>query len=574
MRIGGIELSQVASTDPVGFAGEHVVLALTCEDAEDSAIGVDTTKLEGQLARVERLALSDRAAVAEFFADTRRFIDSFVVASRGQGNGSSTERRLFTELLELRRLLASASPGLRQTAVLAAIRDVRRTIRAGTRTDDFTSLVCEFNREVLAELAPTLGEIATDDDVALPSPAIFMEPVLSHAKGAELYDLRRNSHYELLTAPGIGDVDPNVVRARELELTPTDPARTLELLRPPELALPDSLGAALAEAGRLDLSSLISSSATSLTSTISTVADLATELARASTQLTGDAQEQALDAATEVAGKVAETLRATAAAPPVGPAPPAAPPTPVPAPPPAATTSQDQAPRVREMDRIDRDTTLTPTQRTERKQTLGVPVVPDPQLTSSISVQFLDDLGVPITGQYQASVEGFSQDPNDDLLLSGSVPLDVSDGILRIPGTFRLTPGRGVQLEVDARFGSATVPGVVQFRVPATPDLVVQCRMPVRTETVVETSVKRAVDRVVATSGVGTLFEEFMSSQVSLPFRLVELTGTDSAETSLDLKREYDASPSSTSEESGAPSQRTFRVTTPFGRWAITLFGA
>src|SRR6185295_6615577 len=76
----------------------------------------------------------------------------------------------------------------------------------------------------------------------------------------------------------------------------------------PEFPLPNSLTAALAEAGKLDLSTLINSNAGTLNTTLSNLSDMARELAKASAQLTGDAQKQALASASAVARQISDIV--------------------------------------------------------------------------------------------------------------------------------------------------------------------------------------------------------------------------------------------------------------------------
>jgi len=185
-----------------------------------------------------------------------------------------------------------------------------------------------------------------------------MEPVLSHSKGAEMYDMRRNSHWQVLPAPEIGATDPNVLRARDITLEPNEPTSNLTIQNAPEFPMPTSIMVALAEAGKLDLTTLLSTNAGTLNSTLSGLSSMATELAKASAQLTGDAQKQALASASDVAKQVsdiiAKSMQVSSQAPPA----------PKPQPP---STSQEKNETVRRMEEID-EGTGTKKQKRERKQ--------------------------------------------------------------------------------------------------------------------------------------------------------------------------------------------------------------
>lgn len=380
---------------------------------------------------------NDPGQVERYLTALLAVLERHISAITSSGNSSVRESKLLADLRRLVRTLkqlldASAEgrddPGAeddddgsrRRTTVVAATRPGPSTASSGatilttdsrvsgsirallafrhlpvSSNQDDTTLLRDYYQSVRDSLAPRMGEFLRTDEVSLPSPAVFMEPILSHAKGAELYDMRRNSHYALLESPSIAAGDPNVLRGREVDLTPTQPAATLSIQAPPDLALPGSLAAALGEAGKLNLDALVNSNASSLSGMLANLSALATELAKASAQLTGDAQQQALASATDVAKQVGDVVNKSLAAPTGTAAAPAATPSP--------QTQQQKAEVAREAERIDRGSG-SDTQKKELKKTIGAATAPDDQRNYRFGVTFLDALGIPYLAASSSSV--------------------------------------------------------------------------------------------------------------------------------------------------------------------------
>jgi hypothetical protein len=411
VQIGGVELSSIASTTPLGFCGNHVVLPLKnrpCPGVNHDPIGVDTSKLEALLQRFDSVDMRKLPDVLAYATELSTFLRQFTQAAVTEGNGSAQERQLLALVEQLKQVLdqfqiiASAAIPVVVTAIRrqfearlrSAIQAVLRLIDAPTQANDTDfNRLCGYYASVKASLAPKMGRLISSEEVSLPSPAVFMEPVLSHAKGAELYDMRRNSHYEILPAPGIGAADPNVLRAQDLQLTPTVPASSLTIQNAPEFPLPSSIGQALAEAGKLDLGTLLNTNAGTLNTTLSGLSTLAAELAKASAQLTGDAQKQALATAGDVAKQIGDIVQKSLQS---APATPEAASGPKPPPP---TTQQEKAEVAREVRRIN-DGSDNSEQKKEQKESVGAPTPASTtrkERTLHVRLSFESAYGIPIT---------------------------------------------------------------------------------------------------------------------------------------------------------------------------------
>jgi hypothetical protein len=395
-----------------------------------------------------------------------------------------------------------------------------------------------------------------------------MEPVLSNAKGAELYDMRRNSHYEILPAPGIAAADPNVLRARDVTLTPNVPAATLTIQNAPELPLPTSLAAALGEAGKLNLGTLIQSNASSLTSMLSNLSTMATELAKASATLTGDAQKQALASATDVAKQVGDIVSKSLQIP-SGETPP-----PPPVPTPSPQTQQQKAEIKREAERIDKGDG-TPQQKKERKKTIGAATMPDDKRNYHFSFTFLDPDGIPYTdNSFTYTLKVFIFEFGEVVPINGGSPIQLSDDPL-FRETFTLTKGRKVKLSFIADIGGVLVPGAIDILLSESPDITVTCTMKSETQEVTAGSVKEAVDTAVNTSSfganLGVLFDLFLNAGAKFPFKVAEATVGGSFKVLPDLKLAYTSGTTSTTGGTTTTSTTTvFKVTTPINGWNIS----
>jgi len=414
VHLGDINLSEIAGTTPLGFCANHVVLPMkACKigHVNYDKIGVDTSKLELILAEFDELDRKKPDVVVAYLIALHDFLKQFIRGADGSSNGSVRETKLLEHVKELMYLLEKIVPlatgGTSQrknqiasrgifalanfdTRISNAIHQILTLIKTPvmTNTKD-VDLLCGYYDSVKASLVGRMGELLSSDEISLPSPAVFMEPVLSNAKGAELYDMRRNSHYTLLESPSIDSADPNLLRNQTVDLTPTVPASTLSVLPPPELALPGSLAAVMGEAGKLNLGTLIQSNATSLTGMLSSLSTMATELAKASANLTGEAQKQALASAADVAKQVGDIVSKSLQSPSGE--------TPAPPPTPSPQTQQEKAEVKREAERIDKGSG-TSQQKKERKKTIGAATTSDEKHSGNLNVRinFLSAYGVPI----------------------------------------------------------------------------------------------------------------------------------------------------------------------------------
>jgi hypothetical protein len=562
VKIGDIHLTDIAGTTPIGFCGNHVVLPMkgfNAGSAKYGGIGVDTSELEIILNEYDDLNRGKTAEVLAYLARLHDALKDFLQSAKGSGNGSVREAKLI-EVVEnlltmLERLLrtATGSPSGRKAAltpksaaalvlfeirVSAAIRALIAFLNAAVSSNPSDmGLLVGYYKSVQVTLKPRMGELLRTDEISLPSPAVFMEPVLSNAKGAELYDMRRNSHYEILEAPSIGAADPNILRNQTVDLTPTVPASTLSIQAPPELPLPGSLAAALGEAGKLSLSTLISSNASSLTSMLSNLSTMATELAKASAQLTGDAQKQALASATDVAKQVGDIVnKSLQAAASETPAPP-------PAPTPSPQTPQTKAETERRASEIDKDEG-TPQQKKERKKTIGAATTPDDKRDYQLSITFLDLDGIPyVTGSFDFTLTLSLFELGTVVDINGGVPLALAPEGFFFPERFTLTKGRKIKLSLVANIGGAAVPGAIDVNLSDSPDIAFECLMKSETRDIQATSVKEAVDTAVATSGFGVnagiLLDRFLNAGAKFPFKIAEANVDGGIKTVLDLKGEY-----------------------------------
>lgn len=597
VRIGDIELSEVAFTTPIGFCANHVVLPMkACKigKAKYDNIGVDTTKLELMLAQYDDLDPKKPAEVVAYLTALRGLLKQFFQSAAASGNGSVRETKVVErakELLEqVERILGlvgaggarRSAPAFLTPAVLlafdarisAAIRKILAIIQAPvTSTSSAAGVLCGHYDSVKASLDKRMGELLSTDEISLPSPAVFMEPVLSNAKGAELYDMRRNSHYALLESPSILAADPNVLRSQPVTLTPTVPGSTLPLLPPPELPLPGNLAAALGEAGKLNLDTLITGNASSLTNMLSNLSAMATELAKASATLTGDAQKAALASATDVAKQVGDivgkTLQAQVQA---GATERVAPP---PAPTPSPQTQQEKAEVKREAERIDKGDG-TKEQKKEQKKTIGAATTPDDKRNYQFSITLLDLDGIPYTaGSFTFTLTMSLFELGTVVDINGGGPIDLSPEGFFFPETFTLTKGRKVKLSMIANIGGVLVPGAIDIPLSESPDIAITCTMKSETREVTAGSVKEAVDTTVTTSGfganLGVLFDLFLNAGAKFPFKVAEATVGGSFKAVPDLKLSYTSGTTTTTGGSTTTSTTTtYKVTTPINGWSIS----
>ena len=594
VRVGGVPLSTLAATTPIGFCGNHVVLPLRSRPgAADAPIALESSKLQLHLASFNELNTEDRAATEDFLRRSLRpaltkFIDDAREAAAAQvgappplGMQAAVRLDAIMENIEAVPQPAANATGFERQSLTTAfdrlvraagtvMRDLLRQLQtppveAGT---DLVRLEGYF-AELEALLGSERGRIISSDAVSLPSPAIFMEPVLSNAKGAELYDMRRNSHYEILPAPAIGAADPNVIRSEQVTLTPNVPGAILTIQAPPNLPLPNSIGAALAEAGKLDLSGLISSNAETLTSTLGNLASMATELAKASAALTGEARENALAAASDVARQVNEIVAKSL----VSPTPSGAPTT-VPAPP---RTQQEKAEVNRELERITAEPG-TAAAKAERKRTIGASVLPAalPERRSyQMSILFVDADGLPYpTGSFRLAMTFFEL--GRTFPINNGDPIQMQDGEFLFADLASLQVGRRATLSIDADIALTRIAGILNFTLPDRDDVVFLCRMLTETRRISQTDVTGAMDEVIRTSSFGgsvdTFFTSFLNGEIAFPFRIFEVSADGSNKSELNLRAAYNRGSTETDGSTTTSTTVTeFEVVLPRNGWSIDV---
>lgn len=590
IQVGGVNLNEFAGTTPLGFCGNHVVLPLKkCMVAGENPVplSIDVTKLKLRIMEFDDIELAKPQEVIAYITSTRDFLDQFLQSSTGQVK-STRDRELVNRVqalkTQLEGLIAATNgitAGNQAAAVLlrsllerftVALQALLTFINAPIQTSDTDmNRLCGFYASVRKSLKPRIGELLSTTEVSLPSPAVFMEPVLSNAKGAELYDMRRNSHYEILPAPSIAAADPNVLRAKDVTLTPNVPPATLTIQNAPEPPLPTSLAAALGEAGKLNLDSLIQNNASSLTSMLSNLSSMAAELAKASATLTDDAQKQALASATDVAKQVGDIVSKSLQIPSgETPAPP-------PAPTPSPQTQQQKTEIARRAQEIDASPG-TPAQKKELKKTIGAATTPDDKRNYQFSLNFLDLDGIPYTDNaftYTLKLSIF--ETGEVLPINGGGPIQISDDpLFRVP--FTLTKGRKVKLSFIADIGGVLVPGIIDIPLSESPDITVTCTMKSETQEVTAGSVKEAVDTTVSTSSfganLGVLFDLFLNAGAKFPFKVAVAEGTAGGSFKVipDLKLAYTSGTTTTTGGTTTTSTTTvFKVTTPINGWNISV---
>ncbi len=591
VEVGGVDLSVIAGTTPIGFCGTHVVLPLknaAIRGGNHDPIGLDTSKLELILAQFDQVDSKKPQEAIDYFTFLRDFLVQFLQAAAAEGNGSEREKQLLERIQELVRILDRALRSVRgnasgrgkdvstanmlrslrlfQARITSAIDGILRFLRAPTRTNDLdVGRLRDYYKSVKASLAKLMGKIIRSDEVSLPSPAVFMEPVLSNAKGAELYDMRRNSHYEILPAPGIGTVDPNVIRSQDPQLTPNVPSPSLSIQNAPDYPLPGSIAAALAEAGKLDLSTLISTNAGTLNTTLSNLSAVATELAKASAQLAGDAQKQALATAGDVARQVGDIIGRSLHTPPP------APPAPKPDPPKGL---EEKAIVYTELGRINKSQG-TEKEKREKKETLGVPVAPEDTFAYQMSILFLDENLLPYpSGDFTLSLSFFELGQSFDI--NGGAPIPMSGGEFFFRDLYTLKKGRMATIRITADLLGAVIPGIKEFVLPAKPDIVFRCRMLSETHKITETDVKSAVDEAVRNSSLGValnpILSSFLNAGVEFPFKIFKIKADGGGKTELNLRAEYNrAGSDTTTTTDGSTTVTEFEVILPKNGWIIEV---
>lgn len=602
VEIGGIELSKLASTTPIGFCGNHVVLPLkNCTLNSDKIfvpIRLETKKLEFYLYSFEQ---SNPENPKKYISDIRLLlseVSNYLSSLKDQKELNNREKQLINlikslqlhleQFLKVMSSMSSAShsgssignfiedafenslshiTSQLSDSIEESINRIRTFLNNTTQTNqEDISRLCEYYSSVKDSLNSRMGKLISSDEVSLPSPAVFMEPVLSQSKGAELYDMRRNSHWQVLSSPEVGTADPNVIRARDITLQPNEPTAGLSIQNSPEYPLSDSISAALTQAGRLDLNTLLNTNAGTLNNTLSGLASMATELAKASTQLTGDAQKQALDSASNVAKQVSDII--TKSIQPDSQKPPS--------PAPAPQTQQEKAEVRREAERIGKSK-ATAQQKQEQKKTIGAATVPDNSRDYQFSITFLDHERIPYAaGSFQFTLTLSLFELGTVVDINGGGPLDIAPEGFFFPEQFTLTKGRKIKLSLVADIGGVNVPGAIDIPLPDTPDIAFECIMDSETREIQATTVKEAVDKAVQTSkfgiNAGILLDLFLNAGAKFPFQIAEVDTSGAIKTVLDLKNEYNLSTTTTAGgTTSSTTLTTYKVTTPLNGWKILM---
>lgn len=596
LQIGGVDLGSIAGTVPLGFCGNHIVLPLkkaSISEARYDPLSINVAKLKIDLMQFDDVDVRQPEALRAYINNTRTRLTQFLQNVAGRSNSVRDQELvnrvelLKTQLNDLLTVTGGASGGKRKTAgavpntrtaslsrvkdtpsistalsyipamvrpVQASIRSLLAFINTPIQTSDADMRRLRgFYSSIQQALKPRMGELLSTTEISLPSPAVFMEPILSNAKGAELYDMRRNSHYEILPAPGIGAVDPNVLRAREIALTPTIPPATLAIQNAPEYPLPTSLAAVLAEAGKLDLSTLMNTNAATLTSTLSNLSAMATELAKASAQLTGDAQRQALASATDIAKQIDDIMGK------------ALPP----------QTQQEKAEVARAAKEID-EGSGTPKEKESRKKAIGAPTPPDEKRNYQFLLSFLDADGAPyIRGAFTFTLTLTLLEYGKVVNVDGGAPLELGPEGFLYPEPIPLTKGRSVKFDFVTDIGGVLIPGGDVIVLGDSPDILIKCTMKTETRDIQSTTVTKVLDTAVETSSFGAklevLLKRFLNAGGNFPFKIAKVIGgLSKVIPNLDI-----AYNTSTETTTGEPSETTevttYKVTIPLNGWDISV---
>jgi len=357
VEVGGIPVNTFADVNPVGFTGNHIVLELkkpvnALHYSGSFKIPVD--KLRFALMPLESLESSRNTNLEHFSQISIKSnskknkntilnnLGTYIDAIEDSINDilknlkqitepSYKERKFITKIKKLIPLIKevktfnNTTNNIQVKNIITEIADVSmdiqffiKNIRHFRLEEERLDMIFQYSHDIEETFSDKIDEIISTSTVSLPSPALFLEPILSNAKGAELYDMRRNSHYEIKPASKIGTTDPNVSRSENIQLTPNQPQSNLNLITPSQYPLPNTINTALAEAGKLNLDTMISSNASTLSTTLTNLSNLATELAKASTQLTGDAQKDAISAANDITKQIGNVIDSSLKNPPSG----------------------------------------------------------------------------------------------------------------------------------------------------------------------------------------------------------------------------------------------------------------
>jgi hypothetical protein len=339
----------------------------------------------------------------------------------------------------------------------------------------------------------------------------------------------------------------------------------------------------------LELSTLLQSNANVMATTLSSLSALATELAKASSGLAGDAQKEVLsqagrmgekisaiverslgDISRQADGMISQNQR------------PKTPPVPVSDPQIGARINEEARTEAENMSRERKDL---------RKQIAGIPTG-NPAIATKLNYQFhllfKNEHGAAYN-YGQVRLRATFLELNKDVALNGNMPIDLSDGSYPLPETYPLTPGRKVVLGVFVRFAPMDEIGDnVTIILPPSPDVVLEFRMRTANGTVESKTINGAVDTVVKNSGLTisaqanlkAALQQISTLGIELPFKVFDI-GAEASGTSnntvggnseTNLAGEYVNSTNSSHEDSQSNSEtRTFQVTIPLFAWDVTV---
>ncbi len=603
LSVAGVPLREIAGTNPVGFSGGHVVLPLRrgpqLVPAAPPAFTVDLTKIVSALEQLV-VALADGDIGLSSLETAIGTMGAFAEGLSHLPPAQEPERSLRERLVSLRSFLVlilnTADPAARTAliaqaldhvlGILAFIEDPEINAAGGGALTGLDAIRVFYDR-IVALTKGLMERPVASSEASLPSPAVFMEPVLSQAKGAELYDIRRNSHYDILPSPGIGTVDPNVDRSQPMELSPTVPGATLSQVTPPSYPLPGTLAAFATEAGKLDLSTMIQTNASSLATTLNNLTTLATELAKASSGLAGDAQKEVLAQAGKMGEKIGSIVEGSLGdmaklAESMGRE---TPPSPAP---PAPNTQQEKGSALNEEERTEAKK-MTKKRKERRKRTLGMPSGQPDQLKYQFQLLFEDHMGAAYDfGEARIYATFFEYE--SDVALNGGEAIPFDKGRYKLPEPYLLTPGRKATFGVFTSFGAMSEIGDnVVITLPSSPDVVMEFKMRTRTQVVEAEGVVKAVHEVVKNSGLKlaaqaalkAALEEVVTLGLKLPFKVFDIgaeassseSTTVGGEASGNLAGEYVSSTTTTDGTDVSGSVKTkYEVTIPLFAWDVTVY--
>ncbi len=603
--VGGVDLRSFAGTTPVGFSGGHILLPLkkvpNLADPQPLTFAGDTRKiktfLDNLLAGLQGSSL-DLKLVQQLTAE----LDAYILQLQSEFRNREPERGLRERLAALRdfqTLLTAQSPtrgGISRLteqviahiqATLAYIKSPGLAPPSTTPATSGLDLIRGYYDIIAKDEEALKADKISSDEVSLPTPAVFMEPVLSNAKGAELYDILRNTHYDIRHAPEILPADPNVNRSAPQDLTPTVPAAVLEQTQMPAYALPNTLATFGTEAGRLNLSTMLQTNAASLATTLDNLSALATEMAKASSTLAGDAQKDALATAGKLGEQIGSIIEGSLSdmaklADSMGTTPPSEAPKP---PDPGRPTGEALV----EEERTEKKK-ISKKRKERRKRTMGMPkTTPDPQ-DYAFQFIFRDENGAPYdfgTAEITATMFRYNQ----VVAFNGGIPIEMTGGTITLPLKDRITMTPGDKITLQTKTVFEPLDPMTQTKVIIVSrdrNIIFDATMKSKTMEITESSVKKAVDKVVESTVTGITaqaalkakLEQIAKAGLELPFKVMgigvaadgSLESSGTLDGSTNLSGEYTTSTETTDgDDTSTTTTKKYTVTIPLFAWKTTI---